>query len=215
MKIISYFNAILTIEAPWDEVRPVAGAAFAAVSQLIKERYQFQAAGQSALSQQIGLMTPGFQGGQFRIGDKSVPINQFEFQPGTVLVTSATTEQATRFAEDVFEFLHKTLEFRIPPANRARHHVTAIVVDFGKSVVPMFGVINEIGRVLSSKIKNNPEFYPLGFRLARENQLPDTQYLFERRATTPAGEHWIYSQAPLDTASHIELLNTIDTLING
>jgi hypothetical protein len=219
MKIISHFNAVTTIEAPWDEVRPPTGGPFPATIQLLKEKYQFQASGQSAISQQLGLLTPGFQGGQFKMGDKIVPINQLEFQPAAIVISSSTTEQVAKFADDVFELLHKTLEYRIPPKGRPRHHISVIIVDFGPSFESLFGKFNEIARILNSKRKNEPRLLPHAVRfnaVTGENQLiPDRQYALERRAITPAGESWIFSQAPLDTDTHLELLEAIDSLVNG
>ncbi len=218
MKIIAHFNAILTIDSPWDEVRPVKGPAFAIISQAIKERYNFQAVGQSSVSQQIGLMTPGFQNGQFKMEDKFFPINQLEFQPGTILISSATTEQASKFAEDLFDFLHKTLDFRLPPANRARHYATSIIVDFGTSFASLFGTLNEVARLLNRKTKNEKEFAPFGVRFVAgdtpDNLAFERQFILEHRAIAPPGENWIYSQAPLDSEAHVELLKEIDKLMN-
>jgi hypothetical protein len=218
MKIITHFNAVTMIQAPWDEVRPVTGGAFGATTQLIKERYQFQLTGQSTVSQQIGLMTPAFQAGQFKVGDKIIPVNQLEFQPSSVVISCATTEQTNKFADDVFAFLHDALEYKIPPKERKRHHTTVIIVDFGPSFISLFGKFNEVARALNTKIKDGQALTPFGVRfnaINSENQMiPDRQYLLERRALTPPGEHWIYSQAPLDTDTHLEFLSAIDSLVN-
>lgn len=219
MKIISHFQASLTIEAPWDEIRPFKGGAFVTVTQLIKQRYSFQSVGQSGASQQVGILTPGFQNGQFEIEDEFVQINLLEFQPGAIVVSAATTEQASKFADDVLDFLHKTLDFRLPAAKRARQYTTTIVVDFGSSFLPLFGKLNDIAQLLNAKIKSEYGLTPFGARFATltpDNQIPfDRQYVIERRAITPAGENWVFSQAPLDTDAHVELLNEIDKLLHG
>jgi hypothetical protein len=217
MKIISHFNATTTVDATWDEVRPLTGGAFPATVQFIKERYSFQIAGQSAISQQIGLMTPSFQAGQFKIGDQSAPINLLEFQPQAVIISCATTTQTSKFYDDLFSFL-KALEYRSPTKERPRRHVTSIVVDFGASLAPLFEGLSKIQSMLNKMVGGTFEFTPLSIRfgvISPENQiLPEPQYVFERRAVAPAGESWIFSQAPLDTDSHVALLSAIDSVLN-
>jgi hypothetical protein len=214
MEIISHFNAVTLIDAPWDEVRPLAGGAFPAVFQAVKERYHFQAAGQSPTSQQIGMITPSFQSGQFKFGDHISPINQLEFQPGGILIGSATTEQTEAFFEDVFQFLGTTLGYRKPSPERPRHFATTIIVDFGLEVASLFGKWNRIQGALNALVGSGPEFAVHGVRLGAltsDGQLVgDRQYVFERRAITPLGSNWFFSQAPLDTDRHMKLLSTID-----
>jgi hypothetical protein len=216
MKVIAHFNAVTTIASPWDEVRPLKGVGFLATQQVIRERYQFQVAGQSAISQQIGMVTPSFGNGQFRIGETIAPINQFEFQPQAVIISCSTTEQTNKFFDDVFPFLQKSLEYRIPPKERARQCVTAIIVDFEVPVAPLFDKWTTVQNIVSQAIGRDIAPFSIRFGpLSPENVIAfEHNYVFERRAVTPAGEHWYFSQAPLDTNAHLELLSEINAAIS-
>jgi hypothetical protein len=219
MKIISHFNAITTIAAPWDEVRPLTGASFSATVQFVKERYNFQVTGQSSISQQIGMTTPSFQSGQFNSGDQFVPVNQLEFQPQAIVISCATTDQTTKFYDDLFAFLQKTLEYRIPPKERKRQHITSIIVDFGASLNPLFDKWKNFQSTLNDLVGAGPEITPFGVRFGAvtPDNLPTAErhYVLERRGITPQGENWFFSQAPLDTDAHVKLLSTLESALNG
>ncbi len=218
MKIISHFNAVTTLSAPWDEIRPLTGAAFPLTLQVIKDRYKFQAAGQSAISQQIGLITPSFQTGEFKIGDQVAPLNQLEFQPQSVIVSCATTDQTYKVIDDLFAFLQQTLAFRFPQKERKRHHSTIIIVDFGTSLDPLFDNWSKVHTALNAMLESGPELIPFGMRFGAVNNeghfIPERQYVIERRAVTPPGENWIFSQAPLDTDGHVKLLSVIEAALS-
>src|SRR5229473_1817037 len=213
MKIVSYLNAITTSNVNWEEVRPLAGAPFPVTIQIVKERYQFQVAGQSLSGQQVGLMMPSFQAGQLRTEEGFIVVNQFEFQPNAIVISSATTEQTYKFADDLFAFLHTELGFRTPPRLRKMTHLTTIIADFGPTLENVFGKWKDIASLPA--MKDGAELLPLGIRFMgyRDNQpVIERQFVFERRLAAPPGENWSFSQAPLDTDSHVKLLNEIERI---
>jgi hypothetical protein len=219
MKVVSFLSAITSINSPWDEVRPIAGRAIGVVTQAMRERYKFQASGQSAASQQVGLTTPNFATGQFQLGDSVIPINQFEFQPTAVVISCATTEQTYKVADDVFDYLAKTFGFRPPEKDRHRQFMTTIVVDFGPSGIPLSEKWTKVQSLMNGAFGKGAPLIPFGVRFASitaENQPQgDRQFVFERRATMPANSNWIYSQANLDTDTHLKLLTEMDAVLNG
>jgi hypothetical protein len=212
MKIVAHLHAMITILSPWDELRPVSGAAFPATMELLKKRYQFQQGSQSAISQQAGLITPNLMNGQFKFGELPVAVNQFEFQPAAVAAACSTTEQTDAFLEDAFQFLSDSLGYRAPPKDRERHDVTTIIVDFENPFSALFERWKKIQALLNKLAGKGPELepYAVRFMAGPPNQpIAERQYVLERRIGAPDDANWYFSQAPLDTASHVKLLEGI------
>jgi len=215
MKVISYWEAYFSVHSPWDEMRPIDGVAFPTLLEAIRVRYQFQAAARSPSTQPFNLMTPVFQTGAFVVGDKSNVVNVCDFQMAGILVGASTTEHAKEFAVDLFDFLEKAFGFRRPPADRKVTHRTTMVVEFGFDIESTFGTWNEVADLLRSVIPSDePKPVPFGIKFtgADLNNPNNTEFIFERRTTAPPNAQWIYSQAPLDTASHEALLRKIETI---
>lgn len=217
MRVISYLRAHVTLAAPWEEVRPLSGAPYELVVRALQAKYGFQATGQSAISQQIGLVTPSFQVGQFEFDNQAVAINALEFQPAGILVSSPKTEFSQGFIDDVLGFLHAQFGFRKPPRNRKKSHRTIIISDFGFDIGHTFGKWLEVQKLLTlQSTTDDAELVPLGIRfIGRNNNAEfsgEHQFVFERRLTSPPGENWIYSEAALDTDSHEGILRSIETI---
>jgi hypothetical protein len=214
MKVISNLQAATVIQALWDEIRPVDGSAFAATLQAMKDRYKFQMAGQSPVGQQIGLTTPIFQTGEFRTKDEIFPINQIEFQPLGIFITCATTEQNEAVISDVFDFLGSTFKYRRPPDDRPRSYNSIIIAEMSASFDKLFEPWRKVQTTLNKFFGEGPEATPSAIRFLASNEKnepqPDRQYAFERRLQAPIGLNWYFSQAPLTTEKHIELLKIIE-----
>ena len=218
MKIISFLHAVSTLHAPWEEVRPIAGEPYAVTAKAIKDRYQFQVASQSLLGQQSGLALPSFATGQFTAGEQTIVINQIEFQPTGILVSSPKTENNLLIFDDLFSFLQSTLKFRPPPKARKMTNVTTLISQFDSGIDKMFGKWMDVQSVINSMAADEAPLAPLGIRMIgfrNEEPVLDRQFIFERRVPAPSGENWIFSQAPLDTEKHVKVLEKVESVFQA
>jgi hypothetical protein len=217
MEIISYLHAATVLKATWDEIRPQTGAVFPATVQLVRERYQFQQSGQSPTAQQVGIIAPNFQVGQFKMGEALVSITQLEFQPAGILAACSTTEQTLALLDDLFKFLHEKLAYRLPSKERERQYTTTIIAKFKSSISPLFEPWEKILSALNELAKPGHKIVPYGVRFFGEigDHQPDPEryFGFERRVGAPPGEEWFFSQAPIQTKDHVRLLETIESAL--
>lgn len=212
MNIISFLEGTVVLNASWEEVRPVAGAPYGAVIDLLRNRYSFQSVGTSATSQQANLMTPFLQAGEF---DKE-SIAQVDFQPANIVVTCSKTTTALNFIDDMMEFLRDNLGFRVPPKNRQKTYRSTIISDMGFNVAHTLGKWKEIEALLN-KLRGPSD---LSMKLAGINFIgmsgarydPNVRFVFEQRLPAPDGAEWIFTHAPLRTEDHEKLLSKISQL---
>jgi hypothetical protein len=214
MQVVSYLNAITTIPASWEEIRPIAGMPYALVVNAIKGRYKFQNAGVSVAGQQVGLTTPSFQTGQFEIDGKPVVVNQIEFQPTGIVVSCATSDDNLKLIADVIAFLGSNLNFRAPAPGRTTHHMTTIISNFDSTWENMFGKWTKIQALLASlSTSEEAPLLPLGVRfigIKNEQAVLERQFVFERRVPSPPKTNWIFSQLPFENEVHLRVLNEIE-----
>jgi len=219
MRIISHMEGTIVIRAMWEELRPVAGAAMPLVLSTLQSRYNFNNVGVSAIAQQAGMFTPNLQIGSMTEGDVSFPINSIEFQPHCLVVVCSTTDNANVFINDMFKFLAESFGFRSPETGRPKRYRSTIVFD--PSGVDLDSTMGKWNKVLSFlNDKSAADISPhqtLGVRFASKDfgiiadGLPtSTPFIVERRVVSPPGENWWFSQAPVDTPTHLAILEKIE-----
>jgi len=206
------------IRALWEEVRPISGAALPLVNAALQTRYGFTNAGISAVAQQAGLSIPMLQFGSMVDGHGSFPVNSIEFQPHLLVAVCSTTDDAIVFINDMFKFLAESFGFRVPSEERPRYYRSTIIVDSsGIELDDTIGRWNEIlGFINSRASEGGTPYKALGIRFTRGdfNIVGDgiptsTPFVLERRLGAPPGENWWFSQAPVDTPTHVAILETI------
>jgi hypothetical protein len=219
MRIIAHLEGTVVIKSPWEELRPPAGTAVPLVMSALQARYKFTNVGFSAVSQQASMFTPHLQLGGMLEGSESFSINSIEFQPPLFVVVSSTTSYAEIFIRDMFSFLKEHFGFREPPENRPRHCRSSIV--FQPSDIDIdaaMGKWNEVLAFLNPNLsKDTSPYRTLGIRfsneefgIANEGITTSTPFIIERRLGAPLGENWWFSQAPVDTETHLALLEKIE-----
>jgi hypothetical protein len=212
MNIISFLEGTVVLNASWDEVRPVAGAPFNAIIELLRNRYSFQSVGTSTTAPQASLMTPFLKAGQF--GKESIA--QIDFQPANIAVTCSQTITALNLIDDMMEFLRDNLGFRVPPKDRKKTYRSTIISDMGFNVAHTLGKWKEI-EILLNKLRGlsdlNMELTGINF-IGRNGDRydPNLRFVFEQRLPAPDGAEWIFSHAPLRTEDHEKLLSKISQL---
>jgi len=155
-------------------------------------------------------MTPALQSGMFN----GIPFNQLDFQSGAVVIGAATTEQTLKIAEDLFDFLNNALGFRKLPENRPRTYASILIADLGPVLSNMFSRWEKITSLVQKMMPPENRLLPMGVKFLTykgNDAQADRQFIFERRVPTPPNEDWIFSQAPLDTETHVKVLEMIQT----
>ncbi len=221
MQVISFMDGTIWVHSSWEEVRPMNGVPLTLVLEALQTHYKFSMAGFSPLAQQVGLYTPSLQLGSMQKNGESYGINSLDFSPTFFSIGASRTDISEKIMADVFDFLSKNFHFRAPPNERERSYRSTIILDpSGLDLGTTMGGWNQVLDILNAKLRDKSISYkPLGVRFVKDGPVvagaPDTPFTFERRLASPPGTNWWFSQAPVDTGTHVAILEAIEKLFQG
>lgn len=157
-----------------------------------------------------------FLGGTFR--DLVVGVTVFD--DGIVAETRASTTETDAFVEDLLQWL--VIQFGFVYEREmvlSKHYVSQLLVTTDRSVAALSPKLAGFATKLSglTSTDNNPVVYePSGiiFRSDPANKVSPSVFTFDRRAGAPFRENKYYSQAPLQTQVHLEMLSELENLLS-
>lgn len=141
------------------------------------------------------------------------------FNDGIVAV-SMSTDDAEAFLQDIYAFLVSEFAFREFTSGVKKINLSSVVVDFETSLNGFIRARNTdsdlIGRHLNSIDDTDfpVELARVDFLLNKDPEFrpPNVPRLtIEKRANTQFSQHRYFSSAPIHTASHLEILERIES----
>jgi len=142
---------------------------------------------------------------------------------GIVLDTRVSTQESRRLLEEAFEWGRKELGFVYKPAMVKRWQYASQVTF--RSTAPMTGSNSAVGKLAASVAKVVADImgenlkYDLAILSVDYDQLtrkhPLGRFSIQRRDNTPFSENKYFSDAPLPTDIHIQLLEQFEKDLSG
>lgn len=185
-----------------------------ALSEMIKERYQFIEYPKSIEDFTAGAGINYSYGyfDDFVIG-KMIVYND------AVFVTAQThSDKLDALADDFISQLEKAFDLNLDLSDAVSLYSSKVEVELKPGFSDWFSQLQPVIDKMSKAAKNNgilvSEYQMNGFSITGEGdgELKPGRFLLERRAQQPFAENLFFSEAPLSTDAHRELLEEIEGL---
>lgn len=193
------------------------------VFQKIAERYRFAKFPkdpldfneQKALAFEQGVFTNSRQ--------ESIAVSFAVWNNGVTAETSSTTRDATEFLREFFEWINREYGFWIPSGKGLnKGYLSQIDVECDRPLISVNPRLELLSKMLTNRyspLDGKPrEFVVGGLQFWTEDVgqlLAPAAFRFERKWGFPAGANQFFSQAPLETQDHMELLNELENILSA
>jgi hypothetical protein len=213
MKRIASLQGTVAIRFSPDEASPQRAVLTRDLVAFIAERYQFSLRPELPPGLQVDPVL-FFQSGEVMIDDQKIPIHQLVWQLGGAVVTAKDTDVADRIVDHVSEELDSKFGFKIAATIRRRYYASAIVVEFDHGLDTRLKLFGRIKNVLE---REKPPYRDYPFDIKRMafgfperpvqsggmnsiDDIPNTDFLMERRAGEPESSNRYFASGPFKTA---------------
>lgn len=187
----------------------------------IQEQYHFK---QVPTPQDITNGVPSnFIFGKVRKGDEDIPIEGMSvtyFGTFATVVTAWTrtsTDDADFFLKSVSDWMTRKHQLDLTPT-MPTNYFSQLEVILDKTLLQRLVGLQQFGTAVGALLRHYgfhkyPDFEPSGFSLNFDGTKPDryaSAFSLERRVGTPFEDNKYFTQAPLRTDDHIEILKQIE-----
>lgn len=180
------------------------------------KRYQFAKAPKNELDldDQRNL---SFKSGTF-VGQRKVPImvGLSVYNDGLVADTTSSTDEATEFLNDLAKWLNDTYGLAVPKERKVAH-VSQIDFQCEVSLTNLNHRLEPFAANLEALAKSADKHYEVGSVQfwTEDTGKPGSAAIvkIERKLSAPFSANHYFSQAPLPTKAHIELLNGFEAIL--
>lgn len=164
-----------------------------------------------------------FESGIITLPGGNIPIQNLEIYNDGIIVNVRNTTDADAVMDDFFEWTSKTFDLRPPQTPIRRQYTSHVVVDFDHSISGLLKDFDRMCRLVETAYKaENDQFdYPLHlsqFALSADpKELPPfvhTSFVIEPRGNYPYAANRYFSNAPVTTERHLELLEEIEATLS-
>ena len=195
-----------------------AGKSLQAVIDSIREKYHFAVAPKNPLDIDVNQALT-FKSGTF-VNAKGIPVVALQiYKDGLVVDTLASTDDSTEFLVNVTEWINQEFGLKLPPGVR-KGYVGQIDFESEVSLVTLNPRLSQLLKSLEKYYKPSDgkqrqfDVTSLGCWTedAAQGSAP-AQFKFERKIGPPFSSNHYWSQAPLETQSHIQLLNEFEQIL--
>jgi hypothetical protein len=219
MKLISIDMGRATWLFPTEEFLPLGGSDGEAIISEVSSRYSFRHPPANPTREDIDKNGLRFSGGNFAGPSGLTNLAEFVVYNDGIAATASSTEGAEAFLEDISKFLIEMFNFRGITSEVKKIDLSGVVVEFNPSLTAILGARDKIATIIGNNLNaiertnfpveltrielalnKDPEFRP--------HNVP--KFLLEKRANTPFEQHRYYSQAPVSTSTHLQILTMIE-----
>jgi hypothetical protein len=189
-----------------DEVRPLRGGTVAtdAAAEIVR-RYRFQTFPTKFEGQAVK-----FELGMIAVGEITIPITSLEIYIDGVIINTRNTKDSDLVMDDFIEWSKHTFNYREPKSGwLTRKYLSRIVVDFeqsaGETFIKHFEILR---RILVGRFESDRHIEPqLTFAPHPAGEAPyQHTWSLTPRITQPLVPNRYFSQAPLSTPAHFDML---------
>ena len=220
MKLIAVETGRSSLLFPLEEIAPLKSIDSAELIAGIVNRYDFKIFPADDIPrEQLDKNGAKFEKGRIKFEGALANILEFTVYNDGMVINSSSTEAASAFIDDLLGYIRSKFGFREFTSKTQRTHVSQVVVEFEKplaKLVPASEMIIDLVAAETGKIYDSParmNFARLDFQLETETsniRYPIPRFFIERRAGTPFSQERYYSSAPMNTRSHLSLLEKIE-----
>lgn len=189
---------------------------------VIKDRYQFAKAPLHELDYTgTDKRTLVFEGGVFDVEGSAISISFTVYNDGIVAISYSDTASTTLFLRDLRGFVAE-FGFSIPDEDSIQiGYVSTLDIESSANMLSLFPEMQPIVQFIQSHL-SSLDGKPREFQFAQigiwsedlsKNHAP-VAFKFERRVDQNFSQNRYWSQAPLQTKDHYELLNMLDQLLS-
>ena len=157
-----------------------------------------------------------FVGGTFR----DLVVGLTVFDDGIVAETRSSTDDTDTFVEDLLQWLVIQFGFVYERGTvGSKSYVSQLLVTTDRSVAALNPKLAGFAEKLASltSTENNSVVYEPGgiiFRSDPANKISPSFFTFDRRAGVPFRENKYFSQAPLRTQVHLDMLSELENILS-
>lgn len=218
MEIVSLDTGRVTWLFPTEEFVPLGGADGVAIIRQVAERYQFRNFPENPNREELDKSGLKFSGGVFEFRDRRAAVTEFVLYNDGIVAVSNTTEHSAAFLDDVFDFVIREFQFRLPISPIKKVYVSTVTIEFGHSVANILANQAALTSLIGSYL-NAPLGTSHGVAVTRlDFSLDDStvtsnarpKLILESRAAVPLSRRRYYSNAALHTKDHLELLGKLE-----
>jgi len=224
MKIIAYETCRVTVLFPYEEVIPLAGVNDRQIIEGIATRYHFLRS-PDLVGDDVSKNGYKFEGGQFSFDSVLVRIADFAVYRDGIVINATRTEHAEAFLDDIIGYMKTEHSYRDLSTPPRRYFQSQVVVEFDKSPEKLIHSLSTISSIISEPLKG---IYgtEISMKLARIDfdtdkaklSAPATatvhRFIIERRTGIPFEKERYFCSAPMRTASHLAVLQKIESTLS-
>jgi hypothetical protein len=217
MKIVAFEGGRALDLVPLEEFRPTKGFYLPDFLNAVRMRYSFVSGTDLAEAMKSGAK---FETGKFVIGGETIGIKELSIYNDGLICEAPTTDLANQILDDLLQWAVDAFGLKDRTTPQRRTYTNAITCIFEKSVESGLGTLARTCDLLSQAVKeaygweHKFNLHRLGFNVDPKTtpHLRATNFILERRLPNPNDytENRYYAAAPLPTAAHIQLLETIE-----
>jgi hypothetical protein len=223
MRIINYDSSRVTTLFPLEEIIPLSGANDREIIDAVTKRYGFLKSPDLA-KDDVTKDGYKFGSGQFPHGVTVFKIGEFSIFRDGLVVTAATTDGSEAFLDDIIKFMRESFSFRDFETKPRRYFQSQLVVEFDRPPENLLKSLHEITAAISKPLAEiygaeiPMQFYRIDFDLDKIGIVVPAaatvqKFIIERRLGVPFDKQRFFCAAPMRTHNHIEVLQSIETLI--
>jgi hypothetical protein len=163
-----------------------------------------------------------FSGGFFAISDEKLSVSLTVFRDGIVAESASNTGHATAFLEDLRDFSLGIGYSIPPPSSISKGFSSTLVLETDVELLRINPKLLPLIQFIQSKLVSL-DGKPREFEFSRiafasedlSKPFAPTAFTFERRLEQPFSANRYYSEAPLQTNEHIELLDKLEAILKA
>jgi hypothetical protein len=200
-----------------DEVRPLERGPF--LPDLIGKttaRYHFAKPPPGLPAENAGLK---FEVGKFISANGEIPFNLELFRDG-VIVNTRHTNDSDAIIDDFFDWIVTTFGFRIPTTRITRRYTSVVIVDLEATLDHFLFKFQTLQKIVSDAYAQTRgeqhDFHLAQFTLTPSLSEPARDFFrLEIRQATPFVPNRYFSNAPLPTGIHLDMLAALEQAISA
>jgi hypothetical protein len=161
-----------------------------------------------------------FKNGTFALNGQHIEISKFTvYGDGLVAETRHSSAATDKFLEDLLGFAVSDYHLAFDPqAIKRKAYVSELIISTDVRIHELTEKIAKFSKLLSEQTDGDVkhEFHNTGFRLSTDPALQiAVMFIFERQAGVPFDQRRYFSQAPFTTERHLQLLDSLESIVTG
>jgi hypothetical protein len=164
-----------------------------------------------------------FRHGKCALSGREIVIDFFQiYQNGLLVTTHTNTADADLVLEDAFRWAVETFNYKYELVRPAIVHNSQLEVRFERSLPKMLPALSSVGNSITSRLDDfwdtKPQYEPISlafwFDKSKFPSIAPNVFRLARREGAAFDKEIYWSEAPLSTEHHIEVLNDLEKTLS-